>query len=175
MERGKPKPDGLSDEGEGLGFMSMQRRFNPVFFLLINASVIVVLTYASEEFDMGTISTCVFWKNQSMLSLLVSLMRKHKEENNNINAETRQCSILSLIEMLLKKFAQLSDKCMTEFKHLAPDVIGNVSQVNSSVESSALVSEMERKAKARQRQAAILVCFSNLLSILVALPFPVFF
>ncbi|KAK8941619.1 hypothetical protein KSP40_PGU004584 [Platanthera guangdongensis] len=114
---------------------------------------------------MGTISACVFWKNQSMLSLLVSLMRKHKEENNNINAETRQCNISSLIEMLLKKFAQLSDKCMTELKHLAPDVIGNVSQVNSSVESSALVSEMERKAKARQRQAAILVCFCNLLSI----------
>lgn len=116
-----------------------------------------ILTYASEEFDMGSISPCVFWKNQSMLSLLVSLMRKYKEENNDINAETRQCNISSLIEMLVKKFAQLSDKCMAVLKHLAPDVVGNVPQVNSSAQSSALVSEMdERKAKARQRQAAIL-------------------
>lgn len=116
-----------------------------------------ILTSASEEFDMGSSSASVFWKNQSMLSLLVSLMRKYKEQNDDVYSETRQCNISSLIEVLLKKFAQLNANCMSELKRLAPGVVCNVPQVNSIAENLTFTSDIdERKLKARQHQAAVL-------------------
>lgn len=122
-----------------------------------------MLTCASEEFDLGSSSASVFWKNQSMLSLLVFLMKKYKERNDDVYSETSQCNISSLIEGLLKMFAQLNANCMSELRRLAPDIICNVSQADSAAQNLTFTSNIdERKLKARQRQAAILVCFSNL-------------
>ncbi|XP_020580715.1 E3 ubiquitin-protein ligase PRT6 [Phalaenopsis equestris] len=116
-----------------------------------------ILTSASEEFDLGSCSVSVLWKNQSMLSLLVSLMRKYKEQTDDVYSETSQCNISSLIEALLKKFAQLNANCMSELQRLAPSVICNEPQVNCANQSLALNTDIdERKLKARQRQAAIL-------------------
>ncbi|XP_038989035.1 E3 ubiquitin-protein ligase PRT6-like isoform X2 [Phoenix dactylifera] len=118
-----------------------------------------ILTYASEEFDMSASSESMFWKNQSLLSLLVSLMRKHKEESDNSFSKTRQCNIFSLIENLLKRFAQLSTDCMGVLKQLAPDVVYRMLQQfpDSTVQSSAPSSDAEeRRAKAREHQAAIM-------------------
>lgn len=116
-----------------------------------------ILTCASEEFDLGSSSATVFWKNQSMLSLLVSLKKKYKEQNDDVYSETCQCNISSLIEDLLKKFAQLNANCMSELRCLAPDVICNVPQVSSAAQNLTFTSDIdERKLKARQRQAAIL-------------------
>lgn len=117
-----------------------------------------LLSYASEEFDMGA-SDEVFWKNQSLLSLLVSLMRKHKEEKYHY-AEVRHCNISSLIVNLLKKFAQLSATCLDNIKRLAPEIISHILHhpLDTSVDTLASTSDMaERKAKAQERQAAIMV------------------
>jgi len=120
-----------------------------------------ILAYASEEFDTGATNE-VFWKNQSLLSLLVSLMRKHKEESAYNYAEIRQCNISSLIEDLLKKFAQISPTCLDNLKRLAPEMIFQMPHhsVTTAMDTSPSTSDMEeRKAKARARQAAIMVRF----------------
>nr|XP_010937621.1 E3 ubiquitin-protein ligase PRT6 isoform X1 [Elaeis guineensis]XP_010937623.1 E3 ubiquitin-protein ligase PRT6 isoform X1 [Elaeis guineensis] len=118
-----------------------------------------ILTYASEEFGIGATNESIFWKNQSLLSLLVSLMRMHKEERDNSFSETRQCNISSLIENLLKRFAQLSTDCMDVLKQLAPDMVHQMLQQfpDPTIQNSASSSDAEeRRAKAREHQAAIM-------------------
>lgn len=122
-----------------------------------------ILKYANEKIIRRTeIGTAL--GNQSMLSLLVSLMLKHKYENDHNHGDSRLCNISSLIESLIKKFAQLDATCMDELKRLAPHVVCHVHQKNSenSFQSSVSLSDIERKAKARERQKAILVshCYS---------------
>ncbi|XP_038980097.1 E3 ubiquitin-protein ligase PRT6-like isoform X2 [Phoenix dactylifera] len=118
-----------------------------------------LLTYACEGFNVSASNESFFWKNQSLLSLLVSLMRKHKEENDKGISETRQCDIASLIENLLKKFAQLSTDCMGALKQLAPDMVCRMLQQfpDSTMHNLASASgTVERRAKAREHQAAIM-------------------
>nr|XP_010920582.1 E3 ubiquitin-protein ligase PRT6 [Elaeis guineensis]XP_010920583.1 E3 ubiquitin-protein ligase PRT6 [Elaeis guineensis] len=117
-----------------------------------------ILKYASEEFDVGASNELPFWKNQCLLSLLVSLMRKHKEESYKSFPETRQCDISSLIENLLKKFAQLSTDCMGALKQLEPDMVFRMLQQfpDNTIQNSASASDTERRAKAREHQAAIM-------------------
>ncbi|KAJ6823301.1 E3 ubiquitin-protein ligase PRT6 [Iris pallida] len=117
-----------------------------------------LLMYASEEFD-GGVADEMFWKNQSLLSLLVSLLRKYREDNDYSNAETGQFSIISLAENILKKFADLSPNCMNILKRLAPDLVCRTLHhfPEPAMQSSAFTSDMEkRKAKARKHQADIM-------------------
>ncbi|KAM0953533.1 putative carboxypeptidase U transcription factor interactor and regulator Znf-B family [Dioscorea sansibarensis] len=121
--------------------------------------LLLVLSFACEEFDVGLTDGSPFWKSQNMLSLLVSLMRKDREGKNKQYTETRQCNISSLIETLLKKFVQLSAACKAEIRKLEPELIYDISQrhSNTAMENSALDSGFEeRRAKIRERQAAIL-------------------
>ena len=104
-----------------------------------------ILRYAHEKID---------GKNESMISLLLSLMRKYKEGNANIFEDSRLCDISSLIECLVIKFAKLNNTCMDELKRLAPDVMRK-SDSEKTLQRS--VSDDHRKAKAKERQAAILV------------------
>ncbi|TKY66027.1 E3 ubiquitin-protein ligase PRT6 [Spatholobus suberectus] len=96
---------------------------------------------------------------QSLLSLLVSLMEMHKKENADNFVEAGGCSLSTLIESLLKKFAEIDSRCMTMLQNLAPEVVSHISECvptrDSSVSSLASDSE-KRKAKARERQAAIM-------------------
>ncbi|KAF8391861.1 hypothetical protein HHK36_022199 [Tetracentron sinense] len=65
----------------------------------------------------------------------------------------------SLIEDLLKKFAELDAGCMTKMQRLAPEVVCHLPQSvpNSYINILGSASDAEeRKAKARERQAAIL-------------------
>lgn len=66
-----------------------------------------------------------------MLSLLVSLIVKYKNENDHSHGDSRLCNISSLIESLLKKFAQLDANYMKELKKLAPHVVCNLQQQDS--------------------------------------------
>ncbi|TYH34324.1 hypothetical protein ES332_D13G121200v1 [Gossypium tomentosum] len=97
--------------------------------------------------------------NQSLLSLLVALMRMHRQDNENNYMESSKSSFSPLIESLLKKFAEVDSQCMTKLQQLAPEVVSHLSKSTSNTErrtsGSASDSEM-RKAKARERQAAIL-------------------
>ncbi|PPR85992.1 hypothetical protein GOBAR_AA34699 [Gossypium barbadense] len=97
--------------------------------------------------------------NQSLLSLLVALMRMHQQDNENNYMESSKSSFSPLIESLLKNFAEVDSQCMTKLQQLAPEVVSHLSKSTSNTErrtsGSASDSEM-RKAKARERQAAIL-------------------
>lgn len=96
----------------------------------------------------------------SLLSLLVLLMKLHKKENVVNIHDAGSCDLASLIERLLKKFADLDSCCLIKLQQLAPELVGNVSQSASSTEASISGSASDvdkRKAKARERQAAIMV------------------
>ncbi|XVE96880.1 hypothetical protein REPUB_Repub02eG0261800 [Reevesia pubescens] len=96
---------------------------------------------------------------QSLLSLLIALMRMHRQENQNIYLESSNCSFSPLIESLLKKFAEVDSQCMTKLQLLAPEVVSHLSKStpNSDRSTSGSASDSEiRKAKAREIQAAML-------------------
>ncbi|KAK7373743.1 hypothetical protein VNO80_07159 [Phaseolus coccineus] len=96
---------------------------------------------------------------QSLLTLLVLLMEMHRTENVDNFVEAGGCSLFTLIESLLKKFAEIDNRCMTKLQALAPKVVCHISECVQTSDSniSSLASESEkRKAKARDRQAAIM-------------------
>ncbi|KAL6847903.1 hypothetical protein ACP4OV_022031 [Aristida adscensionis] len=118
-----------------------------------------ILTYSTEA--VGPVSDKV--KNESMLTLLVSLMHKYKEENDTTFSGSKYCNIPSLIEGLLKKFAKLSKECMFTLRQMVPHIVPSTDQMAASTtdQTSAKGSlgssdSMEKKAKARERQAAIM-------------------
>ncbi|KAL6626741.1 hypothetical protein ACP70R_030467 [Stipagrostis hirtigluma subsp. patula] len=126
-------------------------------------SWVVLSSYTEETFPILTYSTEVVAsvsdkvKNESMLTLLVSLMNKYKEETDITFSGSKYCNIPSLIESLLKKFAKLSKECMFTLRQMAPHVVPSTTDHSNAKESLGCSSEsMEKKAKARQRQAAIM-------------------
>ncbi|KAL0888784.1 hypothetical protein Bca101_012767 [Brassica carinata] len=90
---------------------------------------------------------------QSLLSLLVSLMRNRKDDGIHQFPEAGNCSISSWIRNLLKKFSAIDSVCMNLLQSLAPDAVG---QSGFDKVASGSSSDEKRKAKARERQAAIL-------------------
>ncbi|KAJ0234924.1 E3 ubiquitin-protein ligase [Hirschfeldia incana] len=90
---------------------------------------------------------------ESLLSLLVSLMRTRKDDGLHQFPEAGSCNISSWIGNLLKKFSAIDSVCMNLLQSLAPEVVGH-SGFDKSTSGSA--SDDKRKAKARERQAAIL-------------------
>lgn len=127
-------------------------------------SWVVLSSYKEEAFPILTYSTEVVSsesgnvKKESVLTLLVSLMHKYKEENDATFSGSKYCNIPSLIESLLKKFAKLSKECMFTLRQMAPHVVPSTPDNSSIKESLGTSSDpMEKKAKARQLQAAIMV------------------
>ncbi|PWZ31976.1 hypothetical protein Zm00014a_001940 [Zea mays] len=114
---------------------------------------IPLLTYSTEL--VSPVSDKV--KKESMLTLLVSLMHKYKEENDGTFSGSKYCNIPSLIEILLKKFAKLSKECLLRLRQMAPHIVPSTPDHTSIKEGPGSSSDsMEKKAKARQRQAAIM-------------------
>lgn len=114
--------------------------------------VIPILTLASEELSLNN------YGDQSLLSLLVLLMRKYRKENNFM--ETGNVDLSSMIGSLLKKFAELQSGCKIKLQDLAPEVVNQLAQSVSIDDTNNLESVSDsdkRKAKARERQAAIMV------------------
>uniref|UniRef100_A0A5B7BIP5 E3 ubiquitin-protein ligase n=1 Tax=Davidia involucrata TaxID=16924 RepID=A0A5B7BIP5_DAVIN len=117
---------------------------------------IPILAFAGEEICTGLGNR---YGDQSLLSLLVSLMRMHKKEKPDNFMEAGSFNLSSLIESLLKKFAEIDSGCMTKLHKLAPEVVNNLlhSDPNSCTNNMGSSSDGDkRKAKARERQAAIL-------------------
>ncbi|XP_059296404.1 E3 ubiquitin-protein ligase PRT6-like isoform X1 [Lycium ferocissimum] len=113
--------------------------------------VIPILALACEEISVSKFG------DQSLLSLLVLLMRKHKKGNDFV--EVGSLNLLFLIESLLKKFAELQPECMKKLQNLAPEVVNQLSQSFPSGDTDSFRSFSDsdkRKAKARERQAAML-------------------
>lgn len=113
-----------------------------------------VVTVATEEIEVGLNSES---SHQSLLSLLVLLMRMHKKENTGSSMEAGNFSISSLVEILLKKFAELDSKCMAKLQQFAPDIVNY--KADETMNSSSVSDTEKRKMKARERQAAILVIY----------------
>ncbi|KAL1822614.1 hypothetical protein ACET3Z_009392 [Daucus carota] len=121
-----------------------------------SADSVPILAFAGEEIKTGTSTGC---NGHSLLSLLVSLMKIHRLENPENLAEAGSLNLSSLIDNLLKKFAELDHGCMTRLQRFAPEVVNKLLQAKSNSDKSitALDSESDkRKAKARERQAAVL-------------------
>ncbi|XP_074362573.1 E3 ubiquitin-protein ligase PRT6 isoform X3 [Apium graveolens] len=123
-----------------------------------NTSVdsVPILALAGEEIRTGTSTG---YNGHSLLSLLVSLMRIHRLENPENLVESGSLNLSSLIDNLLKKFAELDHGCMTRLQRFAPEVVNQLLQAKSNSDKSITASDSEsdrRKAKARERQAAIL-------------------
>lgn len=97
--------------------------------------------------------------DESLLSLLVASMKTHRRERSDNFSEACNFNFSPLIENLLKKMAELDSGCMRELQKLAPEVISHLSHsaVDSGSYQGGPVSEVDkRKAKARERQAAIM-------------------
>ncbi|KAL3839525.1 hypothetical protein ACJIZ3_024116 [Penstemon smallii] len=115
--------------------------------------VVPLLAFASEEICTSK------YGDQSMLSLLVSLMRMHEKETTENFVEAGNCNLSSLILNLLKTFVELEPGCMSKLQKLAPQLANQFSHsiLNSNTKDLEWSSDTEkRKAKSRERQAAIL-------------------
>ncbi|CAM0878719.1 unnamed protein product [Alopecurus aequalis] len=125
-------------------------------------SWVVLSSYADETFPILIYSTELVSpesdkvKNESLLTLLVSLMRKYKEENDSTFSGSKYCNIPSLVESLLKKFAKLSKQCTSALRQMAPQVLPSIPDHASTKQNLGSSDSMDKKAKARQRQAAIM-------------------
>ncbi|KAK4749368.1 hypothetical protein SAY87_026817 [Trapa incisa] len=87
------------------------------------------------------------------------LKKLHKREGGSL-LDVGSCVLSSLIQSILKNFAELDSRCMTKLQKLAPELVNNVVQSPSNIHaaSSRLVSDDEKcKAKAQERQAAIMI------------------
>lgn len=123
-----------------------------------NEDAVPMLVFSGEEIFMGVHNNRS--GEYSLLSLLVLLMGKHKRENPDNFMEAVNCNLSSWIESLLKKFAELDSKCMVKLQKLAPEVVNHLLQSNPNGDTNALGSASDgekRKAKARERQAAVMV------------------
>ncbi|KAL3623063.1 hypothetical protein CASFOL_031879 [Castilleja foliolosa] len=120
--------------------------------------VIPVLTFAGEEICMDK------YGGQSLLSLLVLLMRMHEKETVQDFMEAGNFNLSSLISSLIKSFVELEPGCMNKLLKLAPQLANQFSYsiVNDNAMETDLTSDSEkRKAKARERQAAIMQKFDT--------------
>ncbi|CAL9094143.1 unnamed protein product [Musa acuminata var. zebrina] len=118
-----------------------------------------ILAHATEQLDIAAHGESALCKNQSMLSLLVLLMRKYKKESDSHYSETRHCNISLLVETLVKKIAELNIDCLVMLQRIAPEVVYHMRKqpAEDAPERSASASDAEeRRAKARERQAAIM-------------------
>jgi hypothetical protein len=120
-----------------------------------NVAQIPVVEFSGEIIDE---SSSYGVGEQSLLSLLVLLMEMNRMENDGSSVEAGGLS--SLVESLLKKFAELDDSCMVKLQKLAPGLVNHVPECVPAGEPSISLSGSDsekRKAKARERQAAIMV------------------
>ena len=122
-----------------------------------NEDSIPLLVSAGEEISVGAHNGS---GEYSLLSLLVLLMGKHKGENPDNFMDAVNCNLSSWIESLLKKFAEMDSECMAKLQKLAAEVVNHLLQSNANGDTNAFGSASDgekRKAKARERQAAVMV------------------
>lgn len=117
--------------------------------------IVPIVAYSAEEIWEGLNYGA---GGQSLLSLLVFLMRMGNKENAENFLDTGGLNLSSLIGSILRKFAEIDSGCMAKLQQIAPEVVSCLSQSNPSSNADISGSDNEnRKAKARERQAAILV------------------
>ncbi|CAN6442635.1 unnamed protein product [Victoria cruziana] len=124
--------------------------------------ILPLLAYAKEVVLVDLSIANIAPEHQSLLSLLVLLMRKCRKdyEVNELGTfESGFPNIATLIESLLLKFAELDTGCRSELEKIVPDIIFQLSGKMQKFggDSCRLASDAAKKrAKARERQAAIM-------------------
>ncbi|KAL6528691.1 hypothetical protein OROMI_029336 [Orobanche minor] len=116
--------------------------------------VIPILAFANEEICVNK------YGEQSMLSLLVLLMRMHEKETAQNFMEAGNFNLSSLISCLIKSFVDLEPGCMNKLQKFAPQLAYQFSRslVNDNDMDTDLASDSEKhKVKSRERQTAILI------------------
>jgi hypothetical protein len=127
-----------------------------------------LLVHAVERVFVRWADDTMMLERQSLLSLLVLLLRKFSTGNASrlTVGEAGRYNVADLIRSLLVRFTQLSRECMYEIESLAPDIIHRLSGSGTSRASAsgntenkdeASVIDMEkRRVIARERQAAVM-------------------
>lgn len=132
--------------------------------------VIPLLAFATEEICTSK------YGGQSMLSLLVLLMKMHEKESTENFVEAGNFSLSSLIVKLIKTLMELEPGFLTKLQKLAPQLADQFSHsilIGYAKDTDSVSESEKRKAKARERQAAVLV--SLFLSLFPFFPFVFFF
>ncbi len=127
-----------------------------------------LLVHAIERVCVQSADGMIMPERQSLLSVLVLVLCKFSKGSAShlIAGEAGSYNVADLITRLLGKFAQLSRECMYEIESLAPEIIcmplssGTSTTGNSETKDQSSIMDMEkRQAIARERQAAVMVCF----------------
>ncbi|MCO5595657.1 hypothetical protein L7F22_049702 [Adiantum nelumboides] len=125
-----------------------------------------LLAHATERVYFGGVDNPEISNRQSLISLLVLLMRRfgNDTEAHGTAGESTFSSIGALIKVLLEKFSNLHSGCMYQIECLAPEILHrvvlplNVKLELSKTSNQPGLSEAERKKLlARERQAAVMV------------------
>ena len=107
-------------------------------------------------------------EQQSMLSILIILLRKNNTGDSMGTSDIGNYSVGGLIKTLLRRFGELNQKCMGELELLDSEIFQCISPSGAACwaggsgdinrKDDALVSELDRtRAMARERQAAVMV------------------
>lgn len=123
-----------------------------------------LLAYATERVYFGGVDVSDISNRQSLLSLLVLLMRRYSAtEAQGVARESHLCSMGTLIKSLLEKFSKLHNGCMYEIESLAPEILHRVSSCQddkvdvANMTQKTCLSDVDRKKLvARERQAAVM-------------------
>lgn len=129
-----------------------------------------LLLGAVEMVNVGRADGSMMEEPQSMLSLLVLLLRKDSTRDNLETSDIGNYSVGGLIKNLLQRFAELNQSCMVALELLAPEIFLRVSTAGATFwpavsgdsyrpdDSSA--PQLDRtRSMARERQAAVMVSY----------------
>ncbi|EPS71158.1 hypothetical protein M569_03601, partial [Genlisea aurea] len=119
---------------------------------------IPILLFATEEISTNKHG------DHSMLSLLFLLMKMYEKENAQNLVESADYNLPTLILGLLQTFAELEPACAAKLLKLSPQLVSQFphSTLADDTNVSSLIGNNEmRKAKARERQAAMLEKMRN--------------
>lgn len=134
-----------------------------------------LLVGAVERVKVGRADGSMMEEPQSMLSILVTLCRKNSTGDPMATSDIGNYSVGGLTKTLLRRFGELSHKCMVEIQSLAPEIFqlsptpGATFWIGASgdnyLKDNTLVPELDRsRSMARERQAAAMVGCSLILT-----------
>jgi hypothetical protein len=130
--------------------------------------ILPLLMCSVERVKVGREDGTMMEEHQSLLSILVILLRKNSTGDSMGTSDIGNYSVVGLIKTLLQRFAELSQSCMGELELLAPEIFQRIPTAGATFwaggsgdnnrKDDTLVSELDRtRAMARERQAAVMV------------------
>lgn len=127
-----------------------------------------LLLGAVERVKVGRADGSTMEEPQSMLSILILLLRKNSTTDNMATSDIGNYSVGGLIKNLLRRFGELNQSCMVQLELLAPELFQRIPAAGAAFwaggsgencrKDDSLVSALDRsRSMARERQAAVMV------------------